>query len=264
MPEHATLIDAHVHLRNSHAPAAVLDGAIKHFDTHAARLGAKHGTGVLMLSESADEHGFDRLAAADKPIGRWIFNSTDEPTSLRCERDDGRAIMLIQGQQIATADGLEVLTLACNHRIDDGQPIRVALRQALDLDALVVMPWGFGKWTGKRKQLMLALTREFGPLGALLGDSAARPAGFGDGSIFGLAKELGIPILPGTDPLPIASHQKKAGQYGIWLQSGLDSRTPAADLRERLSKPLPKDATIGRRDGFIGSFITQLRLRLGK
>jgi hypothetical protein len=263
MPEHATLIDAHVHLRNAQDPAAVLDGALNNFDTLATKLGAERGTCVLMLSESADEHGFERLAAAEKPIGRWIFESTGETTSLRCQRVDDRAIILIKGQQIATADGLEVLTLACSQRIDDGQPIRETLKQALDLDALVVLPWGFGKWTGKRKQLMLALVREFGPLGALLGDSAARPAGFGDGAIFGLANKLGIPILPGTDPLPIGSHETRAGKYGIWLQGGLNSRTPSADLRERLSRPLPRDAMIGRRDGIIGSIITQLRLRLG-
>lgn len=264
MPDEATLIDAHVHLRNVHDPAAVLDGAVAHFDTLAARLGAKRGSRVLMLSESADEHGFERLAAADKPVGRWIFNETGEPTSLACERDDERSVLLIQGQQIATADGLEVLTLACGTRIDDGQPIRETLQQALSLESLVVLPWGFGKWTGKRKALMVELTREFGPMGALLGDSAARPAGFGDGPIFGLARELGIPVLPGTDPLPIASHEKRAGKYGMWLRGGLDSRTPAADLRERLSRPLPRDAVIGRRDGLVGSFITQLRLRLGR
>lgn len=264
MPDHATIIDTHVHLRPVHDPAAVLDGAIEHTDRHLARLGARSGTCVLMLSESADEHGYERLGASDKPVGRWIFDHEGEPMSLLGTRDDDRAVLLVQGQQIATRDGLEVLTLACDTRLPDKEPIRDTLEQALTLNALVVLPWGFGKWTGQRKRLMLDLVSEFGPRGIALGDSAARPAGLSEGAIFRRARELGVPILPGTDPLPIASHQKRAGRYALWLEKRLDSRTPAADLRERLLEPLPGDSTIGRRDGVLGSVLAQIRLRLGK
>ncbi len=264
MPEHATIIDTHVHLRGSHDPAAVLDGAVAHMDRHLSRLGAQSGMCVLMLSESADEHGFDRLAASERPVGRWLFDSEGEPMSLVGTRDDERRVVLIQGQQIATANGLEILTLACDTRIPDNEPIRDSLEQALTLNALVVLPWGFGKWSGKRKGLVLDLLNEFGPRGVALGDSAARPMGLPDGPIFARARELGVPILPGTDPLPIAPHQKRAGRYALWLEDRLDSWTPAADLRERLSEPLPGDSTIGRRDGVIGSVASQIRLRIGK
>jgi len=95
-----------------------------------------------------------------------------------------------------------------------------------------------------------------------LGDSAGRPAGLGEGAVFGLARKMGVPILPGTDPLPIPGHLKRAGQYGLWFEGRLDPKALSADLREKLTSGLPADATIGRRDGVLTALVTQIRLRL--
>ena len=263
MPDVVTLIDAHVHLRQSHDPAAVLDGAVRHFERASTRLGAKSCEGVLMLTEAKGEHGFDRLASTESPIGRWRVESTADPHVVRCRHDDDRSLLIVNGRQTATRDGLEVLTLASAVEIDDGLGVEETIEQGLEAGALVTLPWGFGKWTGKRKARMLELVRRFGPKGIALGDSAARPAGLGDGAIFGLAREMGVPILPGTDPLPIPSHASRAGQYGLWLEGWLDPGTASEDLRHRLASPLPNDSAIGRRDGLVRAIVTQVRVRLG-
>jgi len=264
MPEAVTLIDTHVHLRPSHDPARVLDGALRHFERASMRLGAKDCLGVLMLSEAKGEHGYDRMASAQSPVGRWMVEQTEDPLVIRCRRDDENSILIVNGRQVATSRGLEVLTLASDVEIEDGLGIEETIERGLEAGALVTLPWGFGKWTGNRKAVMLGLVRRFGPAGVALGDSAGRPAGLGEGAIFGLARELGVPILPGTDPLPIPGHSKRAGRYGLWLEGMLDQRAFSADLRERLALPRGPDATIGWRDGLASAFLTQIRLRIGK
>lgn len=264
MPETVTLIDTHVHLRPIHDPARILDGALGHFERASMRLGADDCQGILMLSEAKGEHGYDRLASTKSPVGRWMIEQTDDPLVIRCRRDDESSILVVNGRQIATNQGLEVLTLASGIEIEDGLGMEETIERGLEAGALVTLPWGFGKWTGKRKAVMLGLVGRFGPVGIALGDSAGRPAGLGDGAIFGLAREMGIPILPGTDPLPIPMHSKRAGRYGLWLEGMLDQRALSADLRERLALTRGPDATIGWRDGLASAFFTQIRLRIGK
>jgi len=260
LDNHPTLIDAHVHIRNTFDPAAVLDAALEHFSRHADRLGAPTCNGVLMLCESADEHAYERLASRGRPIGRWRFESSPDPGALTTERDDAQRLLLIQGQQIATADRLEVLTLANRERIDDGLPIAETLERALAMEAITVLPWGFGKWTGQRRAIMLDLIRDFASRGIAIGDSAGRPRGLPAGPVFREANRLGVPILPGTDPLPIASHERRAGKFGLALPGKLDRAAPVADLKDRL-RTISGGVVIGRRDGPLGAIASQLRLR---
>lgn len=262
MPEFVTLVDTHVHLRESHDPAAVFDGAVSHFARMSQRLGARSCEGVLMLAEARGEHGFDRLAATEKPIGDWLVEETGDPLVIRCRRDEGASLLIVNGRQIATKQGLEVLTLISSHEIPDGLGIEETIEDALASGALVTLPWGFGKWTGARRRLMLDLVGRFGPRGVAVGDSAGRPAGLGDGAVFTLARKMGVPVLPGTDPLPIPGHHRRAGRYGLWFEGGLDQQALAADLREKLTSGMPADATIGRRDGLLTALVTQIRLRL--
>lgn len=262
MPHDVVLIDAHVHLRRAHDPSVVLTSALGHFARSARRLGAARVQRVLMLTEAADEHAFERLASRDAPVGEWVFARGVEDESLRAEHAEGDEIFLIQGFQVQTHERLEMLTLGTSDRLPEGQPVRETLEMALNTEAVVALPWGFGKWTGSRRDLMLDLLDEFHERGLALGDSAHRPEGFPEGRVFQKARALKVPIVPGTDPLPIPAHAKRAGKYGLWLEGRLDSRTPAADLRSRLRGPIPRSSVIGRRDGLFGSLYAQAALRL--
>lgn len=258
-----TFVDAHVHLRARHDPGAVLDGAAAHFGRMGDRLGARRVEGVLMLAEAAGEHGFDRLASATGEVGGWRTESLADPLVIRCRRDEETSLLVVSGRQIATREGLEVLTQISGAQIPDGLGVRETIEEGLAAGALLTLPWGFGKWTSGRKKLMLELVRAYASHGIALGDSAGRPAGLGEGAVFGLGRQLGAPVLPGTDPLPLSGHERRAGQYALWFEGVLDERAPSADLRGRLGRPLSGDATIGRRDGLVRSILTQIRLRLG-
>lgn len=263
-PTRATIVDGHVHIRPCFDPSAVLTAALANADRHAARLGTQDHATVLMLAEATGEDAFDRLAGSDAPVGRWRFAATPEPTVLRAERDDGRWLLLIQGRQWACAERLEVLTLASAARepegLADGIPTRDAIRIGLDAGALVTLPWGFGKWTGPRRALMLDLVDAFGG-SIVLGDSAARPRGFGD-PVLNQGDAAGVPILPGTDPLPVHSHRGRVGRFGLWLD-GLPPQIGVIPwLLSQIRSSQPAHASIGQRDGLLAAVATQVRLRL--
>lgn len=254
-----TIIDGHVHARPSHDAALLLSAAIANFDRLGAGAAKVHG--MLMLAESVGEESFARWAAHDRPLGRWRFTETDEPVTLLAERDDARVLTIINGRQWTCDDKLEVLTLGSDARLDDGMDFFECIEAGLSVSAMVVLPWGFGKWTGARRERVLEAIDRFGDR-LVLGDSAARP-GRGRDTVLDAGQAEGVAVLAGTDPLPMGSHALRVGRYA----TAIDGRPPLNGRWEWLSSQIrsssPRCRTIGSRDGLLGAIATQVRLRLG-
>ncbi len=258
-PTPATLVDGHVHLRERFDVSATLSAAVGNFDALAGRGGACHG--VLMLAESTGEESFGRLAGHDRPVGRWRFAETDDPCVLDAERDDGRLLTIVNGRQWTCDDKLEVLTLCSDARLADGMPFEACIEAGLDAGAAVVVPWGFGKWTGARRDRVLAAVERFGER-LMLGDSAARPGRSPD-AVLETGRRAGLPVLPGTDPLPIPAHAGRAGRYGLRLEGAPPRNGRRVWLESQIRSSRSDSRTIGSRDGVLRAIATQVRLRLG-
>jgi len=258
--DEVTIVDGHVHVRECFDVSTMLSAAVLNIDRLAQDAAKVHP--VLVLAESTGEEAFARLAAHDRPLGRWRFNETDEPCVLEAERDDGRLLTLINGRQWTCYDKLEVLTLGSDTRLADGMPFAECIQAGLEVGAMVTVPWGFGKWTGERRARVLDAIDRFGEE-IVLGDSAARP-GRGRDTVLETGRLHGLAVLPGTDPLPIPNHTRRAGRYGLRL----DGRPPRNGRWEWLSAQIrsspPLGRSIGHRDGLVGAVATQIRLRLSK
>ncbi|MEM8757567.1 MAG: hypothetical protein AAGF47_07275 [Planctomycetota bacterium] len=259
-----TVVDGHVHLRDRFNPSDVLDAAWTNLGRAAARLGEPSFRAMLLLAEADGEHAFERLAGSGTPVGRWRTEPTAEPAVLRVVRDDAAALTLVQGRQWACDERLEVLTLGSGAQaaegLADGMPIRECIRAGLELGAVVTLPWGVGKWTGPRRGLMLELLEEFGGSIAV-GDSMARPRGFSD-RVLARAAADGVPILPGTDPLPIGRHRNRVGRFGWWHGSPAASGAVEPWLRSAVRSIHDRGGPIGARDHAPVVAIDQVRLRL--
>lgn len=243
-------VDGHVHLHPRFDAGAFLDAAA----AHAPPAGL-----VLCLTESAGVRRFDQLARTPS-VGRWTLELISEPESLAFART-GTTITLIAGRQIITAERVEVLALATLADLDDGRPLADTLDAVLAACAVAVLPWGFGKWWGARGRLVAAELRSRGRTVAI-GDNAGRPRGARPHPIFRLARELGVPVLPGSDPLDLSHHLAWAGSYGFELASPLDALAPAADLRARLRELPASPPVSGRRVGPARFALDQVLLRL--
>jgi hypothetical protein len=261
------LADAHVHFHRGFGRDAFLDGALRNFRRGAAGLGlAGPLTGCLLLTESAGACFF-RMSQDGVGEGEWSFVATAEPESLMARRGDDHLI-LIAGRQVVTREGLEVLALATAEDFPDGLPLDETLDRVRAAGALPVLPWGFGKWwfaRGARAARELAAQR--GEL--YLGDNAGRPALAApfvpEPRLFRAAAELGVPVLPGSDPLPLPDHATRAGSYGFLLSGTLDEDRPARSLVARVRRVRAAGGRLrpfGRRSGIVRFCRDQAALRL--
>ncbi len=289
------LVDAHVHVHPVFELSVVLNGARDNFEGAAAELELDPGEswlGVLLLTEAAGADRFETLAEhcdreGSARVGGWCLRRVG-PLTLRAEPSaasmapahvgksgaaPARALLLVSGYQIATRDGLEVLALGTRTRTADGLPLDASIEAAGVAGALPVIPWGFGKWSGRRGAIVEKLLsgRDAGTI--WLGDNGGRSKLLRSPPLFGRAAELGMPVLRGSDPLPFKSHERRAGSYGFHLRDApLDVPHPTSDARTddpimRLFEQLRARAQprgFGRRAGVLAFARDQVAMQLRK
>jgi hypothetical protein len=217
-----------------------------------------------MFSESAWAQYFRafREGLIEREASDWTAEPTDEDDSLLVTSSDGARLLLIAGRQVVTSERLEVLALATAEEFEDGLPLREAAAMVASSGAVPVLPWGFGKWTGRRRRAVRNLLASPVAGHLFLGDNAGRPGFMSEPRMFRLARERGIPVLPGSDPLPIAAEVRKPGRYGFVLRGPLNARSPAASIRAMIATRAP--ATPFGRLERLPTFVlrqTQLRCR---
>lgn len=232
------LIDAHVHFRKCFNIVHFLEWAHVNFESVAQDMSSgKKFIGVLFLADSPDENGFGRLHqqcnTADS-MGGWRVHNTREPTSVQLWANGGKCLVIVAGRQIISRKKLEVLAVGTRRQFDHGRSVSALIRTVARANALPIIPWGAGKWLGRRGQLVENLIRSSELPSFFLGDSGNRPAFWPQPSLFRVAKKHGIGNLPGSDPLPFSSEVQRVGSFGVALNCSLDLEKPAQDLKRKL------------------------------
>lgn len=262
----SVLVDTHVHLYDCFDRVAFFDGAIQNFQHAAQTLGLPTDTpGCLMLTETSKDHAFESLLEQHElDGGRWRFHPAGEGRSLIAALDGKDVLTVIAGRQIVTREGLEVLALGCNEQFTDGRAIEHTIEKVIEADGLAVLPYGVGKWSGARGVLVNKLLN--GPLGSrlVLGDNAGRLAMGGEPKQFAEARERGVWILPGTDPLPFADQAVRAGRYGMVLEGKIDRDKPAASILAHIGARDTQPSTYGKTDGLLTFLRLQIAMQLRK
>jgi len=273
-PAETILVDAHVHLHPGLPVDTVLDHARRNFAAGARASGlSENSRGVLLLTEIAGVRRFDELhgqAVRGKGTGDWSFIPAGEDGSLEARHAAGDSILILAGRQISVEGKLEVLALCTTEHFTEGGRLQDTLAAVNESGAVAVVPWGFGKWWGARGRLVREALRGASPGSFLLGDNGGRPRGTVTPRIFALAHRVGIPVLAGSDPLPLAEHVARAGSYGSLIPApgavagvipGDLARHPAEWLRKALRSLRASPPTFGTRSS-PGSFAReQVRLR---
>jgi len=263
------LTDAHVHVHGCFDSGVFLDAALGNFQRGAGALGLGGSLAFcLLLTEMKGVSFFQRFrdGGAAGGWGGWTFEPTAEPESLTARRrgTDDR-LVLIAGRQIATREGLEVLALCTAEEVPDGLSLGETLDRVRAAGALPVLPWGFGKWWLSRGERVARQIRELPADAELyLGDNAGRPAGALPSRLLRAAEERGIPVLPGSDPLPLETHADRAGSYGFLLSGKLDPDRPAQSLARRVRRVRAAGGRLrpfGRRSGLLQFCRDQATLR---
>ena len=176
----------------------------------------------------------------------------------------GKRLILVAGRQIIAAENLEVLALGTEKKFQDGHPLVEIVKLVKAQGAIPVIPWGAGKWLGRRGRILAKLMDEMASEGLFLGDNSGRPWFWKQPVHFRLAQKENIRILPGTDPLPFSGETSRVGSFGFMISSRIDARKPARDILRQLNDPGTQIIPCGRLEKTTPFLHNQIAMQLRK
>lgn len=182
--------------------------------------------------------------------GAWTFDAAgDEPETL-IARQGQAAVVVVCGRQVRSADGLEVLALGTRSTFPDGLSLLETVGAVRQSGALTVVPWGFGKWLGRRgKRVEAALELSMGAEALFVGDNGSRLGLLGAPTLVRASEQRGFRVLPGTDPFPFGGDHRRVGRFGFLADVDPAKAAPWRSLRAwlvgRPSSPVPYGSACG-------------------
>ena len=241
-----TVVDAHVHIHECYDLSQFFDAAYANCQSVARQKGHENDfTGVILLTESLGIHWFQHFATlGDKgdlikgcSNNQWHFRPTDEPSSLIAQSNNGSKLIIVAGRQIVAMENLEVLALLTEKTFPDGTSMRETIEAVRNCGGIPAVPWGFGKWWGKRGKMLSDLLPSQKGKVFFLGDNSSRPGFLPYPSQFTQGEQLGIRVLPGSDPLPFPSEYWRPCSAGFSILGKIQDRTPTEDLKRIMMNP---------------------------
>lgn len=237
------LVDIHAHFHPSFDEVRFFRSALANLSDAAGALGIQESwTGVLVLTEGAGSGAFkqflDRTLTSQS--GPLVFEATEEAASVSVRefaRDRTREphLVVVAGRQIRAEEDLEVLAFPLLEAIPDGLPLEEAIGRSLESGAVVVLPWGFGKWLAGRGDLVARIVEERRSGDVFLADTGHRPRLFPLPKVLKRGEAASVPVLAGSDPLPLTGEDRRPGSSCILLESGHEwGSAPGLALREAI------------------------------
>jgi hypothetical protein len=234
-PLERIIVDGHVHIHGCFDLKALFESAQHNFRNAASALDlGSQFSAVLLLTESHNANYFSSLRkrAMDKSlVDGWRFQPTMEQESLIAISPAGFQLTIIAGRQIVTAERLEVLAVCTNGLFDDGGMASEVIDSVSAANGIAIVPWGFGKWTGRRKKVINRLMGNFAERPFHLGDNSGRISVWREPSQFGRARSQGQRIFRGTDPMPFPGQEKRVGSFGFSISGSFNRSTPTTSMR---------------------------------
>lgn len=261
------LVDTHVHFHRLFDTEAFLGAAKANFGSAATKLALGKSTcGVLILTRGLDEWSLRdlRTVSTASHTSPWSYEATAEDNSLLALYHGQVQMLLVAGRQLRTAEALEVLAVGSDADLPHDCPIDETLEAVRASGALPVVPWGFGKWWGRRGRVLDRLLETQPRESFFLGDNGGRPRAFPRPRFFKKAAGLGIRDLPGSDPLPFAREVARPGSCGFIASGALDRQTPSVSLLSLLSDPGFQPESFGEGEMIFPFLRKQVGMQLHK
>jgi hypothetical protein len=262
------IADSHVHIYDCFDVSILFNATLKNFQNCINHTTEKVDfTGFLFLVDRVGQNWFIRLrkiAENQKKIGDWSLMLTAEDNSLIAQKDHNIFLYILNGKQYSTTENLEILSLVSSEEITGEKSGAELVELILEKDGIPVVPWGFGKWIGKRKKVVENILQSQVGFKIFVGDNGGRPSFFAKDPLLELAKKNGIQILNGSDPLPLRNEIKRVGSFGFILEESVSPDYPAKEMKILLKKPHLKIKNYGQLMSNTNAFKLQAQYRLFK
>ncbi len=269
--KHTIFIDSHVHFYDCFDLSGFLSAAQNNFRKAASQAGLEKGySAILLLSERNSENWFQWLVdrARENPLidqrqnRTWQLQYNEKDVSIKVFNDHYPPLFIIPGRQVVTKDSIEVLLLGTAETYEGRVSLLALLKSVRDKDLISVMPWGVGKWLGKRGDMVKkTIINETGRT-FFIGDIAGRPVFWPEPSLFQLAAETEIRLLQGTDPLPLPDAVSVAGSYGFSITMPQPRERHAQQIKKKLLDPETITVPYGAREKPLKFLRNQILLRV--
>lgn len=256
------LVDFHAHLHDSVSVADFLNHACANFRRSASRMsGEQKMSAVLCLADFPGAMGFKRLLDEKEVAGLpcWQARSQPDNVSILFESEDGDRIWVVAGFQVVSKEKLEIVALGTVSMPVPGKDLLQTLQEIQSLGALATLPWGVGKWLGKRGTIVSQAMKDWREL-FVLGDNGGRPWCWKPRH-FQLAYKKQIPVLPGSDPLPIKTDRIRNGSHGLLLTIENDLISPVELIKKIDFTQFSKAKVFGTSSSVRDLVVKQLLLR---
>lgn len=203
------VVDTHVHIYPFYEVERALAAILKNLSA-----AGPDSIKVACLTERYDCSLYADLSTNPAASVTAIFDIIPNADSLLIrDRNGAGEFHLLPGQQIITAENIEVLSLNCKTLVAEAQSAAATVDNILALGGIPVVAWAPGKWFFKRGEVVAQLLEKFSPAQLALGDTTLRPLGWGTPGLIRKAKERGFRILYGSDPLPFKGEEVRPGSY---------------------------------------------------
>ena len=273
-------IDGHVHLYACFDLDALFDSAYKNLSAQAHKLHSENPVFVLFLVDAEQEKALLQLESyANDGNSKWHVESNEKAALLsRTLNNESQQLWCVFGQQLVTAEALEVLIVgqARQHY----QP-RVAIKQLIDKqnEALVLLPWGVGKWLGQRGNVIDGLAKHYlsnnnSPHNSpsnnrvFFSDIPSRSSLLklllGGRQLF-LSARAQQRLINGTDPLPLKGEEITVGSFGSHLSITSETEQEQDAMKVLLSSTSSDHQKsnikqFGQHQGLFATIVKQLKL----
>lgn len=263
------LIDAHAHIQDCYNIKDYFYSVYKNFSDIANRENISNGwIGVLFLTEVKELNFFNKLKSEGikKSLEEndFCLTKTLEDSSIILSDKNERKLIIIAGKQIITENNIEVLALGTSIDIEYGNSLESTIDQVLNTGAIPVLPWGVGKWLGKRKEILLEYIKSNNSKKFFLGDNGGRPIFWSTPKIFSIGTQFNHFVLPGSDALAISSEYNKTGSFGFSLESEIDLKKPSESLKNSIQNMEKQPKIFGKLESPFKFLSNQIKMQLRK
>lgn len=231
--------DTHVHCYDFSEFETVLDRAYENITGQS--FDVDNDALVLFFTDGIHDKTWSKLITLKDQRGAfeyWKIEASSDSTMLIARHQDTKAkVHLMAARQLNSSERLEFLVLGFSGDDDDGETGQ-SIVERLAHEYLLICPWGVGKWLFSRGKILSDLIRKY-PTQLYLGDNGGRPKVWASIPHF---RQTKMPILNGSDPLPIKGELKRVASFGVFIEA------PIQGLNTRYLISLLKDSKVTKKN----------------